>query len=170
MRTTTGLAGLSTCAALAMAAGSTAGSGAERFSGAVCVPSTPADAAKLNYSYYGVNNVSSEPATVVCPFPHWKAGSMTLDPGEFDLIVYDRSPSAGVSCVFRGSTSNGDPLFTGTQTTSISGFGQPASRLTWVMSPIPGGPRWYTATCTLPGMGSGGTSHIATGTTWFTGF
>jgi hypothetical protein len=126
-----------------------------QFHGSQCVPATPADAAKLSYSQYGVHNTSgTAAANVVCPI---NLGGLVS--GRFDLTAYDRHTTDNVSCNIYGTTTDGSATFFTTLATATS---------SWTALDVPSGGIAFPASiasaqmyCSIPASTAMGFSHVA---------
>ena len=121
------IGGLSLAAALASA---TADAAARLYphSGVQCIQ---ADSSMTNIarSQYGVHNTSfTDGLTVECPVNISRPLSGPFTATNFGLQVYDRNPSADVSCDLQGIDVSGNVLYTSTITTSNSGVEVQPSR------------------------------------------
>lgn len=73
------------------------------FHGSQCMGVTPVEADKLNYTAFGVHNVSSEVATVICPIT---LNGVTT--ARFSVTAYDRSTISDIACHVFGTTADGN--------------------------------------------------------------
>jgi hypothetical protein len=128
------------------------------YPGTTCVPQLPGDAAKIQYTQWGVqNNDTSSRAFIECG----AAGDSAQ--GSFvslvEVMVYDRNPSDDVCCTFLYQ------LFDGTLSASVdkcsSGTSQSATRLS---HSFPSGSRpaaaYVNVQCRIPAQTSTGLSHM----------
>lgn len=119
--------------------------------GAICQPSTPADASKIVYNTWGVSNISSTQATVMCPISN-------MSPvGDVRITVYDRNTSTNVCCTIRTHAQSGAVRWASPNRCS-SGFGSTEMVLNFGTPPVAG---ILTAVCTLPASSANGASHVA---------
>jgi hypothetical protein len=105
---------------------------------------------------FGVHNVSTSTATVQCPFVNAFSGALIIT--EVDVTVYDRNPSADVSCTLRGIALDGTSVWEVTRSSTGSGPGhqllvfRPNQRTLGTLN----------MTCAIPGVTNSGLSHLTT--------
>lgn len=111
----------------------------------------------IDYNFFGVHNLSADPAVVECPFVIPFSGALIVK--EVDVTVYDRHPSANVSCTVRGIAIDGKVAWTGTKASSGSG----ASAQFLVFKPNKATLGTLHMSCSIPGNNpSLGVSHVTT--------
>jgi hypothetical protein len=64
------------------------------YHGSLCSPVTSADAGKLKFNGWGVANISTSVANVVCGASPTVSSNVT----KVEVVVYDRDPAADVCC------------------------------------------------------------------------
>jgi hypothetical protein len=129
-------------------------------SGAECQPATPADAADLNYSQFGVQNMSTTTSrNVICPIPTIPYGNVNITVG---IRAYDRNMLAignnNVSCNIYRMGIDGTINFSLNLSTSGGGPGIQALDSTFFTS------SWdymWQFHCSIPKIQSGEYSHLA---------
>jgi hypothetical protein len=125
-----------------------------RFHGSTCVP-TNASRNSVDYGTFGIHNISSASAGVVCPLPtnNSTSANETLT-GMTAVAVYDRNSTADVTCTMQNQS--------GSFTQTLSTSGSSPAEMTLLFNP--GGQSvqdiWF-LTCSIPGVQSGSYSHIA---------
>lgn len=153
-KTTAKLAMATLTAAIAFGASSDAYAGP----GTTCVPQTPGDAAKIQYTQWGVhNNDTSNRAFIECG-AYGDSGSGSFV-GRVEAQVYDRNPDDDVCCTFLYQ------LFDGTLSASVdkcsSGANQGSSYMTHVFN---AGSRpaaaFVNVQCRIPAKTGMGLSHM----------
>lgn len=125
------------------------------FAGSYCQPRVATD--DVEYDHFGVVNVGAAAAAVECPFWLPFQGGLTVK--GVDITVYDRHPSANVSCTVQIIAIEGNVVHSRTVSTSGSGalhkflianFNNASALGTLHMS------------CTIPPNSGGNFSHVTT--------
>ena len=124
------------------------------YSGSACNPNTPTDGSRINYSQYGVHNVSTAVASVTCP-ANQPSGS---DVFNISATVYDRSSTADVCCTMMVLNADGGVISSALRCSV--GFGPASQSLSWV--PPVNASSTVELACSIPGVTSSGLSHVAT--------
>jgi len=128
--------------------------------GTICHGATAADDARLGRSQYGVGNADgSNVANVICPLENLASDEIT----SAVAIVYDRHSSQDITCTLYRLLGSGEVDITyppDSDTTSGSGAGTKVLSMS-LPDPSPIVPYNYIVACSLPPIGSGGYSHIA---------
>jgi hypothetical protein len=110
----------------------------------------------LEYSSFGYgpyNGANSGVVNLTCPLSSQSADSIR----KINIVVYDRNPSAAVTCRVFGLDVNGTQVYD-SQILSSSGSGSSSQTL-----PAPTPPPTavlFTASCTIPAAASGQFSHV----------
>lgn len=107
-------------------------------------------------SFFGgtVDNASTTSTlNVICPFVK---DSTSITSGS--VTVYDRHPSADVTCQMITEFNNSSGTFFNFANVSSSGFGSAPQVLSFGALP---GNQYYYATCAIPPISSGNVSHVA---------
>ena len=96
------------------------------YHGSLCSPVTSADAGKLKFNGWGVANISTSVANVVC------GASPTVSSNvlKVEVAVYDKAPDANVCCSIYVQKSTGQAI--ASQKVCSSGFGNSAQTLSYI--------------------------------------
>lgn len=124
------------------------------YSGSACNPNTPTDGSRINYTQFGVHNVSSAVANVTCP-ANQPSGS---DIFNISATVYDRSTTTDVCCTMM--VLNSDGLIIASAAPCSAGFGSGSQPLSFV--PPFNASSTVELACSIPGVTANGFSHVAT--------
>jgi hypothetical protein len=131
---------------------STASAAEHGHAGTLCNPAAAADAAKINYTQYGVHNVAATAATVLCGGTPEYATNVSM----IAANVYDRSVPENVCCTMMVQDQAGN-LLTSAVTCSV-GAGAPPQQIAFFP---PGNVAGTTnMQCTVPAATALGWSHV----------
>lgn len=127
--------------------------------GTLCAPLTPAHASNLNFSKFGVRNVSTTSSAIVgCSIPVTSNNLVLTTIDAASLVLYDRHDTQNVSCVLELQNFTGAAVWSGTQ--ASSGFSSSEALLQW--DPPATNVTSVYIECTLPPKTTFGESHITT--------
>ena len=102
---------------------------------------------------YGIGNGASTRLTVVCPIIHPIIASVK----EVDVFVYNRNPSASISCTLYGLDLDGTKIWTATGSNSLLG-----KQFISIHPPQNQGVNSMSLLCSLPGLSNNGASYLTT--------
>jgi hypothetical protein len=125
------------------------------FAGGFCQPAVPNK--QPRYNQFGPYNPGSSGLTVECLF-HLDF-SLALRMIDVFVLVYDRNPSANVSCTVRGITLDGSTIWARTLSSSGSGVNRQSLQLSPVYMATAG---FLHMTCNIPSATDAGVSHVTT--------
>lgn len=123
------------------------------YSGAFCRAVSPADAGKVSYTQWGVQNDSGSAANVQCGIT--MQHQQVID--RIGVTVYDRDPNSNICCTFMLQNSDGVPVWTAGNRCSSgnSPNWQAFSAFT------PGLPATFgNVACSVPPVTASGLSHV----------
>jgi hypothetical protein len=131
---------------------STASADNRRLNGALCNPATPVDDGRINYSVFGVHNVSGATAQVSCG----GVSVVSADVSTIEAVVYDRNPATNVSCVMRVQDAAGNQIAAAVR--SSAGSGVAPQTLTFIPPVNVAG--MVHLDCSIPAVSAGNFSHV----------
>jgi len=142
---------LATLASLVLMSASALAVDGKSYPGATCRQTS---GGSLGFFGGTVNNLSTTSTlNLICPFVK---DSSSITNGT--VTVYDRHPTADVSCQIITEFNNSSGNFFNFATVTSSGFGSAPQVLSFGALP---GNQYYYATCSVPPVSSGNVSHVA---------
>jgi hypothetical protein len=141
---------------IAIAIAGSAGAANNGYSGTLCNPIDTTQASRINYSQFGVHNISAATATVECGGLPTVGSNIT----SVQATVYDRNSTAGqdVCCTMR--VLNNDGLFIASASPCTSGFSSSSMPLNF--TPPANAAGSFDMSCNIPPVLSGNFSHVTT--------
>lgn len=156
------IVGLTVFAALVSAASETSATDRTVVSGSVCIPYDSTQMDRLTFNMYGaVNTSTTSNATVMCPLANHRPNiAVGNDPGTFVATVYNRNPSATLSCTLYRMGTSGNSVWSATASTPLTPFNTNAQTLVWNNLPTTTAQYSYALECSIPPATGNGLSHV----------